>query len=336
LASGYAPESATGVTTRIKAAGPLLRRALPTPTRAELPGLRRYARYVDCNGARPAGYVEATRGCLHTCRHCPVTPIYHGRFFVVPQEIVVADIRQQVEAGAEHITFGDPDFLNGPGHSLRIARQLHAQWPQLTFDFTTKVEHILEHAALLPELVLCGATFVVSAFESTSDRVLAELDKGHTLADMEAALAVLRGAGLEPQPTWMPFTPWTALDDYLHLLRWIRRQGLVAHVPAVQLSIRMLIPPDSALLGHNGGAAWLRELDAPNFSYRWDHPDPRLDELQRTVAAIAEATSDDNPYAAFTQVEWATYELAGLAPPPPLHAPAGAVAPPRLSEHWFC
>ena len=125
-------------------------------------------------------------------------------------------------------------------------------------------------------------------------------------------------------------------EDYLHLLRWIRAQGLVAHVPAVQLSIRMLIPPDSALLETNRGEQWLRALDAANFGYGWVHPDARMDALQQQVAALAEAADDDNPYTAFAQVEAASYALAGVAPPPPLYAPAGAVAPPRLSEHWFC
>ena len=265
-----------------------------------------------------------------------MTPVYQGRFFAVPAEIVLADIRQQVAAGSEHITFGDPDFLNGPGHALRIARLLHAEWPQLTFDFTAKVEHLLKYASLLPSLAEYGATFVVSAFESTSDEVLAKLDKGHTLGDMESALVLLRGAGLCPQPTWMPFTPWSSLDDYLHLLHWIRVQGLVAHVPAVQLSIRLLIPPDSALLDTNSSEAWLGPLDTANFGYSWVHPDKRMDELQRQVAALAEAADDDNPYAAFAQVEAAASALAGIAPPPPLHAAAGAVAPPRMSEHWFC
>src|SRR5207245_2335594 len=81
-----------------------------------------------------AGSVEATRGCKHLCRHCPIPPVYGGRFFVVPRHVVLADIRQQVEAGASHITFGDPDFLNGPGHALAVARALHAELPSVTLD----------------------------------------------------------------------------------------------------------------------------------------------------------------------------------------------------------
>lgn len=331
------PSTVPGVTTAKRSADPLLSRVdLPLPERSTLPTLDRYARYMTNGEAQLAGYVEATRGCLHTCRHCPVVPIYNGRFFAIPAETVLADIAQQVNAGAQHITFGDPDFLNGPGHARKIARALHERFPSVTFDFTTKVEHILEHPDLIAELAGYGATFVVSAFESTSDWVLSKLHKGHTVADMERALCTLRDAGIAPQPTWMPFTPWTSLDDYLHLLGWIRVQQLIPYVPAVQLSIRMLVPPGSALLDDADVDAWTGPLDAENFTYRWDHPDPRVDELQRRVTRIAERAGDDDPYAAFAAVEEAAYALAGLPAPEPVAAPYFIIQPPKLSEHWFC
>src|SRR3972149_9838662 len=99
---------------------------------------------------RTVGYTEASRGCKHLWRHCPIVPIYEGRFRIVQREVVLADIRQQVEAGARHITFGDPDFLNGPGHALAVARGLHAEFPGLTFDVTAKIEHLLRHRDRLP------------------------------------------------------------------------------------------------------------------------------------------------------------------------------------------
>jgi radical SAM superfamily enzyme YgiQ (UPF0313 family) len=337
LRDGGDPSAVPGVTTATRQAAPqLIRVDLPLPERSALPTLDRYARYMADGEAQLAGYVEATRGCLHTCRHCPVVPIYNGRFFAVPAETVLADIRQQVEAGAQHITFGDPDFLNGPGHAHKIARSLHENFPAVTFDFTTKVEHILEHPDLIHELAGYGATFVVSAFESTSDLVLSKLDKGHTVADMESALRILRSAGIAPQPTWMPFTPWTSLDDYLHLLNWIRAQQLIPYVPAVQLSIRMLVPPGSALLHDPDVDAWIGPLNAENFTYRWDHPDPRVDELQRRVTRIAERAGDDDPYTAFAAVEEAAHALAGLPAPEPVTAPYFIIQPPQLSEHWFC
>jgi hypothetical protein len=336
--------SIPGVTTRAHRESPHLARLhLPTPDRQGLPELSHYARYLDRGRYSLSGYVEASRGCLHTCRHCPVVPVYGGRFFVVPAETVMADVRQQMEAGAGsevvHITFGDPDFLNGPGHALKIARRLHAEYPGLTFDFTTKVEHILRYRALFPELRELGASFVVSAFESVSDAILRRLHKGHTRADLDEALAILAAAHLPVQPTWLPFTPWTSLDDYVDMLAWIRERFLIAHVPSVQLSIRLLVPPQSALLDECEPGA-LGRLDEANFSYAWRHPDPRMDELQARVTIIAEGATADDPHAAFAAIERLAYQMAGRplptrslgqSPPPRLKP-----TPPRLTEDWFC
>lgn len=325
-----------GVTTAHHETTPhIARLQFPVPDRHGLPPLDQYARFMHNGSTKLAGYVETSRGCLHTCRHCPVVPVYHGRFFIIPAATVLADIRQQVAAGARHISFGDPDFLNGPGHALKIGRALHAEFPGLTFDFTTKVEHICKHRDLFPEFKELGCSFVISAFESTSDRILARLEKGHTLADMETALQILAEAGIHVQPTWLPFTPWTTLADYVAMLAWIRAHNLVQHVPIVQLSVRLLVPPESALLDHPDVADWLGPLDAANFTYQWQHSDERMDRLQQEVAYLAERGSDD-PFEAFAAVEKVAYELDGRSPPPQPLLTLYQPAPPRLTEDWFC
>ncbi len=337
LERGANPSTVPGARVNGAASGPrLVRQPYPVPRRQTLPPITEYARLMRNGTAYPAGYTETTRGCLHTCRHCPVVPIYRGRLFAIPLETILADVRQQVAAGARHITFGDPDFLNGPGHARRVARALHAEFPALTFDFTAKVEHLLKHRTLLPELCEMGALFVIAAFESVSERVLTRLHKGHTAADLDTALEILAGAGLPVQPTWVPFTPWTTLEDYLQLLQWIRTRGLIQHIPLVQLSIRLLIPPGSALLEETA-APWLGALDAANFTHRWQHPDPRVDTLQKGIAVLAELQADADPYTAFAEVERAAYACAGqAAPAAPMPPPRTMPAPPRLTEDWFC
>lgn len=314
----------------------LMRPTLPIPDRSQLPDLDTYAHYTSDGVHTLAGYVEASRGCLHTCTHCPIVPIYQGRFFVIPVDTVMADVRQQVKAGAGHISFGDPDFLNGPGHAIKIARLLQAEFPQVTFDFTVKVEHILKHQSLFSEFAQLGCTFVTSAFEATQNHILERLEKGHTLADMDRALDILAEAGIAVQPTWMPFTPWTSLDDYLHLLEWILTRNLIQSVSAVQLSIRMLVPPSSALLDHADVETWCGPLDAANFGYSWVHPDPVMDELQIRIAELAESQSDADPYLAFSAIEALVHQTAGLSLPI-YTIPAEAIpAPPQLSESWYC
>lgn len=297
------------------------------PARASLPALERYARLETADGARLAGYVEASRGCLHHCRHCPIPPVYHGRFFVVPVEVVVADVSAQVAAGARHVTLGDPDFLNGPKHALAVARAIHAAHPDVTFDVTVKVEHILEHRELFAELGALGCAFVVSAVESMSDRVLAILDKGHTRADVDAALAILDDAGVPLRPTFVAFTPWTTRDDYLALVDWIESRGLIDHVDAVQLALRLLVPPGSLLLDHPEMKPHLGALEPAKLTYAWTHPDPAMDRLQRDVFAAVENG------ATFADVR----ALAAAPPPqPPLGTKRVRGRPPRLSESWFC
>jgi len=327
-------------TTPLPGTVPVLERLdFPVPSRAALRPLDTYTALIAAGGRRPAGYVEASRGCLHHCLHCPIPPVYGGRFFVVPPEVVLADIRGQVAAGATHITFGDPDFLNGPGHSLKIVRAMHAEFPQLTFDCTAKVEHLLRRRALLPELASLGCLFIVSAVESLSDTVLANLDKGHTRADVYAALGALRAAGIALRPSLLPFTPWSTLDDYVELLEFVASEGLVYNVDPVQYGIRLLVPPGSALLGRPTMRPFLGPLPEPAaLTYTWIHPDPRMDELQGQVMAIVErgAGEGEEAPATFRQVLEAARRAAGRpAPPALLRLPPGP-RPPRLSEPWFC
>ncbi|HZR08129.1 MAG TPA: CUAEP/CCAEP-tail radical SAM protein [Myxococcales bacterium] len=302
------------------------RRDVALPSRAALPLLDRYAK-LSWNGAeRLVASVDASQGCKHLCRHCPIVPVYQGRFLAVPRETVLADIDQQIRAGARHVSFGDPDFLNGPTHALRIARELHARWPQVTFDATIKIEHLLEHRALLPELVRSGLIFVTSAVESLSSRVLETLRKGHTAADVPLALRAAREAGAELRPTLLPYTPWTELADLAALFEFALEHDLVDAIDPVQYTLRLLLPPGSLLL--EGAGAWLREFDAEAFSWRWEHEDPRVDALWRESAAAAHAG------AGFDDLR----ELADRALRRPIAARKRRRqrSVPRLTEPWFC
>ena len=318
---------------------PVLRRLdYPVPDRTGLPGLDRYV-HLEHRGRRvPAGYVEGSRGCLHLCRHCPIPPVYGGRFFAVPVETVLADVRAQVGAGAGHITFGDPDFLNGPGHARRLAQELHREFPDLTFDVTAKVEHLLRHRAMLPELAQAGALFVVSAVESLSDTVLTHLDKGHTAADVFEALAVTREAGIALRPSLVAFTPWTTLDDYVALVEFVADQGLTRHLDPIQLAIRLLVPPGSSLLAEPAIQPFLGPLDRARLGFQWTHPDPRMDALFATVSALVEKGTRDGeaPEAIVETIRAAALSLREGRSISPRPVPPAVGEIPRLTESWFC
>lgn len=330
------PEGILGLETASKPAAPVLAKfAFPVPSRARLPVLGRYAK-IDRGGKTGlAGAVEASRGCLHLCRHCPIPSVYGGRFFVVPEEIVLADVAALVDAGATHITFADPDFLNGPAHARRVVQALHARFPSLTYDVTVKVEHLLKHRTLLAVFAETGCAFVVSAVESLSERVLSILEKGHTRADVIDALALTRAAGLPLRPSLLPFTPWTKLEDYRDLLDFVVANDLVDHVDPIQLSIRLLVPPGSLLEKHPEMTPHLGRLEPDLCTWTWTHPDPRMDALHKQASAIVADAAKSHEDAAIT-FERLREAATGVHRAREIDAKACRPRAPRLTEPWFC
>jgi radical SAM superfamily enzyme YgiQ (UPF0313 family) len=317
------------------------RLTLLPPDRSLLPPLPRYAALQMQDGTRRVvGSTDTTRGCKHLCRHCPIVPVYRGRFTAVPVDIVMADVRAQVAAGAQHISFGDPDFFNGPTHARRVVERLAHELPGITYDATIKIEHLLKHADMLPLLRDTGCLFVTSAVESVDDDVLAKLRKGHTRAAFARAVEVCRAAGVALSPTFVAFTPWTTIAGYADLLEQIEVLGLVEAVAPIQLAIRLLVTADSALLDLPEIRESVRAFDPQSLTYPWTHVDPRVDALQQQVMAIV-ARMAGRPRRAVYE------EIATLSRPVPKsyldHTrrlsttwEGGAGAPPYLTEGWYC
>lgn len=319
----------------------LERQQFLTPDRHGLPALSHYAHLTLPNGQqRVVGYTEASRGCRHLCRHCPIVPVYEGRFRIVQPVVVLEDIRQQVAAGAQHITFGDPDFFNGPRHALGLVQALHRKHPDLTYDVTIKIEHLLKSVHHLRTLRDTGCLFVTSAVESVDDRILARLDKGHTVADFVSVVELFREVGLTLSPTFVAFTPWTTLQGYRELLERFVALDLVEHVAPIQLAIRLLIPAGSRLLELSEVREKIGPFDEASLVYPWVHPDPRLDELCEEIQQMvqeAEKRGDSRP-AIFWRVWSMTSEMAEV---PAGEIPQGKdrlsrAAIPFLTEPWYC
>jgi radical SAM superfamily enzyme YgiQ (UPF0313 family) len=312
------------------------------PDRTGLPGLTKYA-YLNLQPGerRTAGYTEGSRGCKHLCRHCPIVPVYQGRFRIVQKEVVLEDIRRQVEAGARHITFGDPDFFNGPGHAVAIVRELHREFPDLTYDVTIKIEHLLKQAHLLTVLRATGCLVVTSAVESLDNRVLEVLDKRHTRENFERVVTLFRKADLGLNPTFVSFNPWTALEGYREFLATILALGLVENVSPIQYAIRLLIPAGSKLLELAEVRQLVESFDEVALCYPWSHPDPRMDRLYKDVLAVLRGAKKKTRSEIFGEVWRLAHDGCEDSARERFKAlrssdvPARATIP-YLSEPWFC
>ncbi len=294
------------------------RQQFSVPDRSGLAPLGRYSRLRRGGESISVGYTEASRGCKHLCKHCPIVPVYNGAFRVVQPEVVLADIRQQTGAG--HITFGDPDFFNAPTHARRIVEAMHAEFPHLTYDVTIKVEHLRKHADLLPVLQRTGCLFIISAVESLDDDVLLKLDKGHTRADFIEVVRNVREAGLTLAPTFIPFTPWTTWESYRDLLSTILDLDLIENVSPVQLALRLLIMNGSLL----------RDQVDPN----WKNPDPTIDTLSGQLLRLVAAEQKQSRTR--SQIFRKIWDAAHSCPLPENYDLIPRAAIPYMDEPWYC
>jgi len=332
--------AATGLTDHARPEGRAYRPSIGrvafiTPDRSDLPPLTKYASLQVGDDRKVVGYTEATRGCKHRCRHCPIVPVYDGRFRAVPIDVVLGDIRAQVGAGAEHITFGDPDFFNGPTHALAIVDALAREFPGVTYDVTIKVEHLRQQAAALPRLRDTGCAFVTSAVESFDDQVLAKLEKGHTHADFVAVVRHCASIGLALSPTFVAFTPWTTVEGYCAQLREIERLGLVPAVSSIQYAIRLLIPQGSRMLELEEVRARIERFDPKSLTHVWRHADPRVDALQQRLQELVGSRLNAPRHDVFARAWEIAHAAAGIAAPPREPLPSRATVP-YLNEPWYC
>jgi radical SAM superfamily enzyme YgiQ (UPF0313 family) len=319
----------------------LSRQQFIVPDRAGLVPLKQYAHLILPGGEhRIAGYTEASRGCKHLCRHCPIVPVYNGTFRVVQREVVLEDIRRQIGVGARHITFGDPDFFNGVGHAVALVEALHHEFPGLSYDATIKIEHLLEHAEHIRTLRETGCAFVTTAVESVDDAVLERLDKGHTRADFLAVLQLFRKEGLALQPTFVAFTPWTTLEGYADLLAVLNEQGLTESVPPIQLGIRLLIPAGSRLLELREVQKLVGAFDEAGLVYPWRNPDSCVDRLCEEVQTLMQRCEKlgRSRSETFRRIWRAAQEARGattITGMPEAVMVARATIP-YLNEPWYC
>ena len=308
------------------------------PDRHSLPALEKYSQLIFPDGNRRVmGFTETTRGCKHLCRHCPVVPVYNGRFYAIPADIVLEDIRQQVAQGAQHISFGDPDFLNGPLHAQRIVEAMHEEFPALTYDAVIKIEHLIKYPDFLPFLRDSGCILVTTAVESVDDTILEHLDKGHTAAEFEQVVSLMKQHEIALAPTFIPFTPWTTISNYIDLLNKIAELKLIMSVNPVQLSLRLLIPSGSRILELPKQETCITDFNPASLGYTWEHRDAEVDVLQENIRNWTEQAESEglSRLQIFNGIRRIALSAAGSDEKDVTEEQCGVPVPVH-SESWYC
>lgn len=223
------------------------------------------------------GGVEGSRGCHHKCSYCSVYAAYDGKVLLVSDDLVERDVTNLVAQGMTHLTFTDADFFNAKKHGLKIIRTLHSQFPDLTYDFTTRVDHILENKDAIKEMGQLGLAFITTALEFPKQEVLDQVFKEMNVPMIEEALAFLKEAGVKVNPTFITFNPWVSLEDMAELHDFIARNELENIVDPIQFETRLHLYKGLPLF--NNDTVKELQLEEHEFHFDWQHADSRLDKL---------------------------------------------------------
>ena len=304
------------------------------PDRTILPSITDYSHIVDGSNNLIAGSVETTYGCKHEYTHCPVPIQFKGMFKTFGTEKIITDVTNQVEEGAKHISFNDPDFFNGPKHALKILQLLNEKHPSITYDSTIKVEHILKYPDYFQELKNLNMLFVISAFETTNDHVLNILQKNHSFNDLNKAVELSLENNIDIRPTWMPFSPWTEQNDLISIIKLIENYKLRETVDPIQLTIKLLVPKNSLILKRPEMKEYLLDYDPASFSYAWKYKFPNIDNIQNELFTYVLQHESENEY---TQYLGLVDILESHTNETLLNSEKYSQRiVPKLSETWFC
>ncbi len=166
---------------------------LPQPPK-DLTDFAMYRRaWEDAHGYFSVNMVSS-RGCPYRCNWC-AKPISGNKFHLRPAAAVAEEMRQlKVEAGAQHIWFGDDVFALNHHWVQEFATEVNAREAALPFKIQSRADLMTDQ--VVDALRSAGCAEVWMGVESGSQQVLDAMDKGLRISAVRAARQRLKQANI--------------------------------------------------------------------------------------------------------------------------------------------
>jgi len=263
---------------------PRRRITVDRPARDLFPSLVHYRAHHSKFGLM--GNIEASRGCHHKCTYCSVYGAYDGGVVAYDAQTVLADALQLAEEGVRHFCFIDAEFFNSRTIGVGVVERLVNEVGPITFECTTRVDHVLSYPRELEKLVSLGLRRVTCALEFPSNRILRIFDKHIDVDHIRAAVTEAERMNFELYPTFIPFTPWIEYEELLTFEDFLVETGLAKVTDPTALQTRLLLFKGSPLLS----SPWMEDIATVDrgFWVEWTHPDKRVEELWQERRTDAE------------------------------------------------
>ncbi len=237
-----------------------------------------------------------SRGCYWRCSFCDTSAFYRlsaGRPWRSRTPGLVVDEMEQLvrEHGVRHIRFWDDNFI-GPG---RLGKRLAGQLATEILERDLKMSYSMEcrvndiDPELFSRLKESGLTRVFLGIESGIQRSLDTFNKGVSVAQNAAAIAMLRELGLDVRVGFILFDPYTTLEELSANMEWLR-----TNVGPVS-SIRKILTQPLNILEVYEGAPIIDRLRQEGLlrgdftGYRYQFADRRVNALVKTLRVLQAA-----------------------------------------------
>ncbi len=165
----------------------------------------------------------ASRGCPYHCNWC-AKPISGNEFHLRQAAAVAEEMRWlKVEAGAQHVWFGDDIFGLNHDWVREFAEEVTKRDAAIPFKIQSRANLMTEQT--VEHLQTAGCTEVWMGVESGSQTVLDAMDKGLNLASVISARSRLKKAGIRAcyfLQFGYPGETWAELQKTISLVRETR------------------------------------------------------------------------------------------------------------------
>jgi anaerobic magnesium-protoporphyrin IX monomethyl ester cyclase len=165
----------------------------------------------------------SSRGCPYRCNWC-AKPISGNKFHLRPAAAVAEEMKQlKVEAGVQHIWFGDDVFALNQHWMQEFAEEVTKRDAAVPFKIQSRADLMSEQT--VQALKAAGCAEVWMGVESGSQTVLNAMDKGLSLPAVIVARRRLKEAGIRAcffLQLGYPGETWTELQETIDFVRETR------------------------------------------------------------------------------------------------------------------
>ncbi len=160
------------------------------------------------------GYIGTSRGCPYDCSFCCNNLVGQKKYRTMSPERVIDELDVLITRYGQHdITFYDDNFLAGKQRVYTICELIRKQKWHGKVSFMLQARAKDADPEILAELKSSGFNSVFFGIEAASEKLLKEIGKRETIADITRAVTDARKTGFKVMANFLYGLPGETYDD---------------------------------------------------------------------------------------------------------------------------